>query len=162
MKQFVDIERALNLIEFTDSDCGTLYCVSVASGASRLIVRHFDQVLPHSMVSTYVELLAAAAAWNARDARLSELITIEPSQVVGVDFIARRHFNATSLDAFVETDPEEDPPEPPPQLGELQRRYGELAELAEGAHDKLLTSVLSRSMLEPAPRPSMTTGTRGL
>jgi hypothetical protein len=46
MRKFTDIQRELNLMKLTDSRNGTLYCVPVAPGAPRLIVRRFDQALP--------------------------------------------------------------------------------------------------------------------
>jgi hypothetical protein len=62
MREFADIKRQLQLIKFTDSANGTLYCVPVSPGAPRLIVRHFDQALPPSLVTAYARLIIDAAA----------------------------------------------------------------------------------------------------
>ena len=56
--------------------------------------------------------------------------------------------NATSLDAFLETDPEEDPPEPPPELSRMQTRFRERAKLASSAREAQLVSILGHSILE--------------
>lgn len=148
MRNFADIERDLPLMKFTDSRNGTLYCVPVAPGAPRLIVRRFDAELPPSLIPEYAAMIAAAAAWIAADPPLATLVRIEPPTEIGPDYIARRHFNATSLDALLETDPEEDPPEQPPELSRMQARFRERARVASGAREATLTSILARSILE--------------
>jgi hypothetical protein len=148
MRKFADIERELHLMKFTDSANGTLYCVPVSPGAPRLIVRHFDRDLPPSLVTPYARMIADAAAWIAADPELARLVRTEQPTEIGSDYIARRHLNATSLDAFLETDPEEDPPEPPPELSRMQARFKELTKLAKSAREALLTSILGRSILE--------------
>lgn len=148
MRNFADIESELHLMKFTDSSTGTLYCVPVAPGAPRLIVRRFDGEVPPSLVPQYAAMIAAAAAWIAADPQLATLVRVEAPKEVGRDFIARRHFNATSLDAFLETDPEEDPPEQPPELPLMQARFRERTQIANDAREALLTSILARSILE--------------
>jgi hypothetical protein len=148
MREFADIERQLRLMKFTDSVNGTLYCVPVSPGAPRLIVRRFDGALPPSLVSAYAGLIADAAAWIAADPELAKLVRIEQSAEIGTDYIARRHVNATSLDAFLETDPDEDPPESPPELSQMQARFRERTKLAASAREALLISILERSILE--------------
>jgi hypothetical protein len=148
MRKFADIERELHLMKFTDSANGTLYCVPVSPGAPRLIVRHFDRDLPPSLVTPYARIIADAAAWIAADPELARLVRTEQPTEIGSDYIARRHLNATSLDAFLETDPEEDPPEPPRELSRMQARFKERTKLANSAREALLTSILGRSILE--------------
>ncbi len=148
MREFTNIERELNLMKFTDSKNGTLYCVPADPGAPRLIVRHFDGDLAPALAAVYVDILATAAAWIAEDPELATLVRIEQPSELGHDFIARRHFNATTLDAFLETDPEEDPPEPPPELARMQTRFRDRANAAGGPREALLTSILARSILE--------------
>jgi hypothetical protein len=148
MREFIDIERDLQLIKFTDSRNGTLYCVPVAPGAPRLIVRRFDQDLPPSLVTAYARLIADAAAWIAADPELAKLVRIEQVMEIGRDYIARRHINATSLDALLETDPEEDPPEAPPELSLMQERFRGQAKLASSSREALLVSILGRNILE--------------
>lgn len=148
MREFADIERELHLMKFTDSRNGTLYCVPVAPGAPRLIVRRFDRDVPPSLVPAYAAMITAAAAWIAADPEFAKLVRIEQPTEIGREYIARRHFNATSLDAFLETDPGEDPPEPPPELARMQARFRERTEAASDARDALLTSILARSILE--------------
>lgn len=148
MRDFADIERELSLMKFTDSANGTLYCVPVAPGAPRLIVRRFDGALPSSLVPVYADLLAAAQSWIAGDPELAALVRVEQSKETGRDFLARRHFNLTSLDAFLEDDPEEDPPDPPPELPRMQARFRERVDGASSVRDALLMSILSRSILE--------------
>jgi hypothetical protein len=148
MREFIDIERELRLMKFTDSVNGTLYCVPVSPGAPRLIVRRFDGDLPPSLVTAYAELIAAAARWIASDPELAKVVRIEQPSEIGSDYIARRHVNATSLDAFLEDDPEEDPPEPPPELSRMQARFREWSKHAGSAREALLISVLGRSILE--------------
>lgn len=148
MREFADIERELHLMKFTDSANGTLYCVPVAPGAPRLIVRRFDGDVPPALVPAYASLIAAAAAWIATDSELAALVRIEQPSEVGREYIARRHFNATSLDAFLETDPDEDRPEAPPELARMQTRFREHANAAVGAREALLAQVLARSILE--------------
>jgi hypothetical protein len=148
MREFADIERELHLMKFTDSRNGTLYCVPVAPGAPRLIVRRFDGEVPPSLVPAYAGMITAAAAWIAADPELAKLVRIEQPTEIGREYIARRHFNATSLDAFLETDPDEDPPEPPPELYRMQARFRERTKAASDAREALLTSILARSILE--------------
>jgi hypothetical protein len=148
MREFADIERELHLMKLTDSRNGTLYCVPVATGAPRLIVRRFDGDLPPSFVPAYAGMITAAAAWIAADPELAKLVRMELPTEIGREYIARRHFNATSLDAFLETDPEEDPPESPPELARMQALFRERTKAASDARDVLLTSVLARSILE--------------
>jgi hypothetical protein len=148
MRDFTDIERELGLIKFTDSANGTLHCVPAAPDAPRLIVRRFDGELPVAAIPAYASLLEAAHSWVAADPELSAVVDVERPAEVGRDFIARRHFQATSLDAFLETDPEEDPPDPPEELAPMQSRFRERAGAATGPRDLLLTTILARSILD--------------
>lgn len=150
MRAFDDIARELHLTKLTDSRNGTLYCVPVAPGAPRLIVRRFDGEIPPSLVPVYAALIDAAATWVATDPALAKLVRIERPSEVARDYIARKHFNATSLDAFLETDPDEDPPEPPAELVEMQRRFRARTASPLDARDRLLGSILARSILEPS------------
>jgi len=147
MREFADIERELHLMKFTDSRNGTLYCVPVAPGAPRLIVRHFDGDLPPSLVPVYADLVAAAAAWIAAEPALARLVRVELPAEIGRGYIARRHFNATSLDALLETDPDEDPPEPSPELALMQARFRALAAAPHDRREALLASIVARSIL---------------
>lgn len=148
MREFADIERELHLTKFTDSENGTLYCAPVAPGAPRLIVRRFDGEVPPSRVPAYAGMISAAATWIAADPELATLVRIEQPTEIGREYIARRHFNATSLDAFLATDPEEDPAEPPPELARMQTRFRDRTAAASDPREALLVSVLSRSILE--------------
>jgi hypothetical protein len=148
MREFADIEQELRLEKFLDSRNGTLYCVAVGPGAPRLLVRRFDRDLPPSFVPVYASLLAAASAWIATDPELAALVWVEQPKELGRDFLARRHVNATSLDAYMETDPEEDPPEAPPELEAMQQRFLDRRAHLQTARDRLLATVLSRSILE--------------
>ena len=152
MRAFVDIERELGLIKLTDSVNGTLYCVPVAPGAPRLIVRRFDGELDPTVVPLYVDLLAAAQSWVAADPELAAVVQVEPLGEVGRDFTARRHVQATSLAAFMETDPEEDPPEPPPELTTMQAQFRTRSDMATDPRELLLTTILARSILEPSSK----------
>jgi hypothetical protein len=138
--------------KFTDSRNGTLCCVPVALGAPRLVVRRFDGEIPPSLIPEYAAMTAAAAARIAADPQLTKLIRVEHPMEIGRDYIARRHFNATSLDALLETDPEEDPPEQPPELPMMQARFRERTKVANDACEALLTSILARSILERSLR----------
>jgi hypothetical protein len=96
MRKFADIELELQLMKFTDSANGTLYCVPVSPGAPRLVVRRFDRALPPSLVTAYARLITDAAVWIAADPELAKLVRIEQPTEIGSDYIARRHMNATS------------------------------------------------------------------
>jgi hypothetical protein len=148
MRNFLDIKRELQLIKFTDSANGTLYCVPVSPGAPRLIVRHFDRELDVGLVTVYARMLADAGAWIEADPEFAKLVRVESPAEVGRDYIARRHVNATSLAAFLDTDPDEDPPEAPPELAPMQTRFRARANLATSSRDAILLTVLKRSILE--------------
>ena len=150
MREFLDISRDLNLMKLTDSTNGTLYCVPAGPGAPRLIVRHFDGAVAPSLVPAYVCMLAAAKSWLEQDAELAALVRVEQPAEVGHAFIARRHFLGTTLDAFLEADPDEDPPERPPELARMQMRFQDLAARVTGPREQLLATVLARSVLEPS------------
>jgi hypothetical protein len=121
MRTFADIQQELSLVPFVGSENGSLHCVPVSPGAPRLIVRHFDRALEPSMIPSYVELLAASQDWISADPELSALVRVEQPSETGRDFIARPHMNASSLDAFLSGDPEEDPPEVPDELAPCKR-----------------------------------------
>ena len=72
--------------------------------------------------------------------------------MIGCDYIARRHVNATSLDASLETDEEEDPPKPPSELSRMQTRFRELTTRTGTPREALLTTILGRSILEPSQK----------
>jgi hypothetical protein len=149
MRTFADIQQELSLVPFVGSENGSLHCVPVSPGAPRLIVRHFDRALEPSMIPSYVELLAASQDWISADPELSALVRVEQPSETGRDFIARPHMNASSLEAFLSGDPEEDPPEVPDELAPLQARFRERVLAAAGAREQLLTEILSRSLLQP-------------
>jgi hypothetical protein len=149
MRDFADIQRELALMPFLDSMNGSLYCVPVAPGAPRLIVRRFDRELTPAMIPVYVDLLAAAQAWIAADPELEQLVRIEQPSEVGHDFIARPHLNATSLDTYMASDPDDDPPDPPDELAPMQSRFRSRAKVTSGSREALLTTILARSLLAP-------------
>jgi len=148
MRTFSEIKEELNLMLFTESENGDLYCVPVAPGAKRLIVRRFNRRLTPSMIPAYVKILADAAQWIERDESLRSVLEVAQPIEVGIDFIARRHYLGTSLAAYLETDPDEDPPEAPPELAKMQKRFEELMEHAT-RRDLPLISVLELSILKP-------------
>lgn len=148
MRKFADIQRELGLHKFLDSANGTLYYVPSAPGAPRLMVRHFDRALSPSFVEPYARMMAAAAAWLVADPMLTSLVRVDLPIEIGDDFIAVRHWNATALNAFLETDPEEDPPEAPPELARMQERFRERVAREARPREALLATILSRSILQ--------------
>jgi len=147
MRTFIDIERQLDLIEFNGSSNGSLF-VPRAVDAPLLIIRKFDRALPPSLIPVYASLLAGAAAWIAADRGLADLVSIEQPEELGEDFLARRYLVASSLDAFLETDPDEDPPEPPDELAVMQARFADVSRKAGTPREQLLATILGRSLLE--------------
>jgi hypothetical protein len=152
MRDFLEIQRELKLMKLTDSVNGTLYCVPVAPGAPRLVVRRFDGALPPSLVEDYEGLHVAAARWLAADPVLDRLVRLQSSAEIGRDYIAHHHWNATSLERFLTSDPEEDPPEPPPELSPMQARFRERLERITTQREALLAALLGRSILAPASK----------
>jgi hypothetical protein len=149
MRDFADIQRELALRPFLDSANGSLHYVPDAPDAPDLLVRRFDRELMPAMIPTYVDLLAAAQRWIAADPELAQLVRIEQPSEVGRDFIARPYLNATSLDAYLAGDPEDDPPEPPDELPPMQAGFRVRIEAANGPREELLTTILARSLLAP-------------
>lgn len=149
MRTFQEIQSEWGLLPFAEGPKGSLYCVPVRPGAPRWLVRRFDRSLAPESIAAYVELLAAAKEWVARDPVLTKLVEIEQPVEIGRDFIARRHINATSLEAYLSPDLEAPGPEQPDELAPMQSRFRALAASASSPQDKLLVAVLARSLLEP-------------
>jgi hypothetical protein len=149
MRKFCDIQRELGLVLFFESEHGNLYCVPVAPGAPRLIVRRFDGDLPSALIPAYVDLLGAAKGWIEADPDMAALVRVEQPTEGGRDFIARPHHLGNSLNSFLDTDPEDDPPEPPDELEPMQARFRARSGVAAGPGESLLTSILARSLLDP-------------
>lgn len=150
MRDFADYQRELGLLRFSEGPAGTLHCVPVAPGAPRLLFRHFDRELPPALVPAFATLTAAAGAWLAADDELAALVRVEPLSEIGTDVVARRHFNATSLAAFLATDPDDDPPEPPDELMPMQARFR--ARPATSPREELVRDVLERAILSPSAK----------
>jgi hypothetical protein len=149
MRKFTDIQHDLNLVKFVESPSGNLFCVPVAPGAPRIIVRRFDRDLPATLIPAYISLLAAAEAWIARDADLARVVRVEQPTEIGCDFIARPHVLGTSLSSFAD---DEDPPEPPDELLTMQARFRARAAAETEARDAFIAVVLARSILEPTAK----------
>jgi len=149
MRSFADIECDLKLVLFADSALGDLYCVPVAPGAPRTIVRRFNRELPAGLAPAYAEVLRAAQAWLARDPALAKMLRVAQPTEVGLDFLARPHLLGDSLASFAD---DEDPPEPPPELPLMRERFRALASETAGPRDALLVQILARSVLEPTTK----------
>jgi hypothetical protein len=148
MRNFDDIRRELSLIRFAPSDNGNQY-VTPATCIQPVLVRHFDRALEPALIGPYARLLADAQAWIERDPALSALVRVEQPIELGRDFLSRRFISATSLGAFLNTDPDDDPPEAPDELAPMQARFHECAARAVTPEDARLAAILARSILEP-------------
>lgn len=149
MRSFADIERDLGLVLFADSALGDLYCVPVAPGAPRIVVRRFNRELPAALAPAYAEVLRAAQAWLARDSALAKLVRVAQPIEVGSDFVVRPHLLGDSLASFAD---DEDPPESPPELPLMRERFRALASETASQRDALLVKILVRSVLEPTAK----------
>ena len=145
MRTFNDVRSELNLQKFVGSFSGDLFCVPIAPGAPRILVRHFNRDLSAELIPAYVALLREAEAWIERDPELARVVRVDQPTEVGEDFIARPHRMGTSLSAYFD---DEDPADPPEELSAIQSRF--LARLAEGIgpENELVARVLARSILE--------------
>ncbi|KAB2906967.1 MAG: hypothetical protein F9K40_05570 [Kofleriaceae bacterium] len=148
MRKFIDIQRELDLVRFLESEHGDLY-VPRATDGPPIIVRQFQRTIPSRLVGTYARLLAACQAWIEHDSALAALVRIEQPVEVGEDFLSRAFISATSLASFLSSDADDDPPEPPEELSTMQTRFRELASTASTPHERTLTAILARSLLEP-------------
>ncbi len=149
LRNFKAIQRELGLVPFVESRWGNLYCVPVAPGAPRLIVRHFDGELSVGLIPTHCDLTVAAQLWVERHAALSALVSVSQPSEAGTDFIARSHYLGDSLARFADG---EDPPEPPDELLSMQRHFAALSHLAAEPRDALIAEVLARSILLPSTK----------
>lgn len=148
MRLFTEIEKDWQVWEFLDVPEGTLYFSDAAAGRPNVIVRHFDGTLPATQVSDFADITRAAQAWLERHAPLSRLVRVEQPFEVGKDYVARpHHVYYTSTSSYVL---DEDPPDPPEELAELRERFRTVAAGASTPQDKLLVSLLSRSIVEPS------------
>lgn len=154
MRSFTDIQQELNLKHWLSSPNGTLYYVPVRQEPRRPgphpLVRRFDSDLPPSLISTYVDLHAAAQAWLEADPELADLARVEQPTEVGEDFIARSHVMGTHLEAYMAWPPEDDPPEPEEEMAPMQARFR--ARLPRDEREELLKTILARSLLEPTAK----------
>jgi hypothetical protein len=74
-RDFDTISHELGLVRFLESEHGDLYCVPVAPGAARTLVRRFNRALPPALIPAYARL-AALAARPAADEREQLLVAI--------------------------------------------------------------------------------------
>jgi hypothetical protein len=145
MRTFNDIRGELNLEKFVGSFNGDLFCVPVAPGALRILVRHFNRDLPAELIPAYAALLRAAEAWIEGDPELASVVRVDQPTEVGEDFIARLHRMGTSLSAYSD----DDPADPPEELRVMQSRFRARLTESVGPEEALIARVLARSILEP-------------
>lgn len=150
MRDFATIQRELNLKQFLESPLGTLYFVPMALEAPRLLVRHFDGILPPRLITPFVSLPPAAQQWIERSPDLERLVRIEQPIEVGRDFVAREHHTyGINLSAYTDW---EEPPTPPAELALMQDAFRSLRGKSTSPKDNILKAVLARSLLEPTSK----------
>jgi|GEM_PF-3161002 len=147
MRAFDEVRIELGLLHYLDSTFGTLYFVPHPR-VHDLIVRHFDRDVSPAMISTYVDAMQATRWWVEQHAAVNRLVSIEQPIEVGVDFVLRKyHLYYTSLHLYYGD--WDGPPEPPDELEQMQNALFASVGRAKTFRDKVIESVLTRSLLEP-------------
>lgn len=147
MRTFTELRQTLDLQKYLDSPVGTLYFVPFSHGAPRIIVRHFDREVPPSLSKAFGDVTNAAQGWIERHPSLLHLVTVVQPIEVGADFVMRpQHAYSTSTDAYTEWD---DPPKPPVELEKMRNVFRAAVGQSIDARDKVVETVLRRSLLEP-------------
>lgn len=149
MRDFREIRDELALKKFLDSPMGTLYFVPFSPGKPRVIVRHFDNQLPVSLIEPFATLTQACHDWLAQRQPLSRVARMVLPEEVGKDFIAREHFTYyTSIESY-EPDEENITTGPPPELTTMRQAFCAASSVTSDALDSIVKTVLARSLLEP-------------
>lgn len=150
MRNFLEIEKELELRKFLESDLGTLYFVPSAPKSKRIIVRRFDNLLPPKYVSVFAEMLKACQQWVENSPDLNKIVRVEQPIEVGIDFISRAHHTYfTSTDSYIE---EHNPPEPPPELEKMRSIVRSLLLDVADANLEIIQSAMQRSLVDPTAK----------
>jgi hypothetical protein len=150
MRTFADIQQEPGFKKFLDSPLGTLYMILDDSGVPRIMVRHFDSVLPPSSVQAYADLVAAVRRWVEKHPQLASLVEVQPLIEIGRDFITRSyHIYYGSLNAYVDW---EDPPEPPVELEQMHNLLRMEMGSAQTTREQIVETVVTQSLLEPTSK----------
>ncbi|MDB5346836.1 MAG: hypothetical protein JWP89_5213 [Schlesneria sp.] len=145
MRTFDELKEQLGLKKFLDSSLGTLYFVPCAQGSPRIMARHFDGVLPASLIEAYVELVTAAQRWVKERPAINHIVKVEVPIEVGPDFVARAHH--TYYNSTASYDGAEDSPEPPEELEQIRATFISATGRANSPKDRIVETVLRRSLL---------------
>lgn len=147
MREFADIQHEPGLKRFSDSLLGTLYMILDDSQVPRVMVRHFDNELPPTLVEPFADFVHATQQWLERHLELARLVRVEQPSEVGRDFIARPfHVYYTSTSIYEDWD---NPLESPEELEQMRSAFGAAIGKSADPQDVIIETVLARSLLEP-------------
>ena len=147
MRNFASLRNEPGLRKFSDSPLGTLYMLLDARGYPLAMLRHFDSLVPPSLVGAYAAMIELASQWIEARPELGSLVEVERLSEVGNDFVARRfHVYGPALNAYADV---EDPPEIPDELAAMQTAFRAALSRSLEPHNRLIETVLVRSLLEP-------------
>lgn len=147
MREFSDLTQDPGLRKFLDSPLGTLHMVLDDRSVPVRLVRRFDAELSPSLVTPFVELVAATKQWVESHPDIASLVEVEKPNEVGRDFVSRPfHIYSESLMAYEEQD---NALEPPQELALMRSRVRAAIRDSSDPETSAIEVVLARSLLQP-------------
>lgn len=154
MKNFEELNKKLNLLEFLPSDFGTTYFIPNVPREEEMIIRHLDGELTPELLPVYVQLYEAVLEYIDVHHKIKEHVFMPQLLEVGEDYIVRP-FYVYLVPTRRYFDPDE-PLEPLKEYYEMIRAFSDemmdqFSEEDITGPDKqsIIKRILRKSLIEP-------------
>lgn len=154
MKNFEEIKKIIDLIDFADSKFGNMYSTPSILGEEKYMIRHIGNELTPELLPIYVELYNAILQYIENHSKIKEYVFMSKLVKVGIDYIIRP-FYVYTVSTRRYFDPDE-PLEPPKEYYEMINAFSEemtnqfsMADITCPNRDSIIKRVLRKSLIQP-------------
>lgn len=154
MKKFEEIKKRINLIDYLDSEFGTMYFGDGKSNENDIIIRYLDGELTPELLPVYIQLYNAVLQYIENHSKIKEHVFMPNLIEVGKDYIIRP-FYVYLVSTRRYFDPDE-PLEPPKQYYEMIQAFSEemvtqfsMEDITYPNRESIIKRVLRKSLIEP-------------
>ncbi|WP_294311359.1 hypothetical protein [uncultured Chryseobacterium sp.] len=154
MKNFEELKKDLKLIDFADSQFGTMYFNENISTGNDMMIRHLDGELTPELLPVYVQLYEAILEYIDEHHKIKQHVFMPQLLEVGTDYIIRP-FYSYHVSTRRYFDPDE-PLEPYTEYYEMIRAFSEemtnefsQEDITDPDKQSIIKRVLRKSLIQP-------------
>ncbi|WP_294266629.1 hypothetical protein [uncultured Chryseobacterium sp.] len=154
MKNFEELKKDLKLIDFADSQFGTMYFNENISTGNDMMIRHLDGELTPELLPVYVQLYEALLQYIDEHHKIKEHVFMPQLLEVGTDYIIRPFYSYhVSTRRYFDTD---EPLEPYTEYYEMISAFSEemtnefsQEDITDPDKQSIIKRILRKSLIQP-------------